>query len=348
MRRGDRVPGRGATLLSGPEDYGLTAEETLAHTLSGPPPADFDAFWSEFREEVASLPRTWRNAVDPDEPTEVIISSVRSVRIVARVSCPPGPLAAFRGGVITSHGSGAEASFPQTPEPWCDHGMVTVRLRVRGYPPSTWDLPDCRWDWILRGIESPETWILRGAVADVIQAFRGLRGWLGDDRPIGIHGESLGGGLAVMAAAQLTAMGDPPHRLAIGLPSFGDWAWRAGRYCNGTGGLVNEFLTTMRQDADRLVERMGLLDAAHHAPRVPAPTLVKLAELDDVVPAPSAASIANALPPDQLWRWITRYGHFEGGLADLRRHAVFERMHPAFLDPAQEPEAVFAAHAPAS
>ncbi|TVQ55079.1 MAG: hypothetical protein EA377_04070 [Phycisphaerales bacterium] len=332
------MPGKGVTLISQPEDYGLTADETLAHTVSSTPPADFDDFWSEFREEVESLPRAWRNAVDPDEPTEVMVSSVRSVRIVARVSCPPGPLAEFRGGVITSHGSGAEASFPQAAEPWCEHGLVTVRLRVRGYPPSTMDLPDCRSNWILRGIETPETWILRSAVADVIQCFRGLRAWLGDDRPIGLHGESLGGGLAVMAAAQLAAMGDPPHRLAIGLPSFGNWAWRAGRYCNGTGALVNEFLNTMRQDADFVVQRMGLLDAAHHAPRVPCPTLVKLAELDDVVPAPSAASIANAMPQDQLWRWITRYGHFEGGIADLRRHAVFERMHPVFLDPTRPPD----------
>ena len=325
-------------MLSQPEDYGLTAEETLAQRVSGVPPGDFDAFWSEFREEAESLPRIWRNAVDPDEPSEVIVPSVRSVRIVARVSCPPGRQADYRGGVITSHGSGAEASFPRAPEPWCEHGLVTVRLRVRGYPPSTWDLPDCRSDWILRGIETPETWILRGAVADVIQCFRGLRAWLGDDRPIGLHGESLGGGLAVMAAAQLAAMGDPPHRLVAGLPSFGNWTWRAGRYCGGTGALVNEFLISMREDAEFLLERMGLLDAAHHAPRVTCPTLVKLAERDDVVPAPSAASIANALPPDQLWRWITRYGHFEGGIADLRRHALFERMHPGFLDPTRSPD----------
>jgi cephalosporin-C deacetylase len=327
-------------LISGPEDYGLTAEQTLGHRAHVERPEGFEAYWREVREEIVTLPERWVGSIEPG-PNEVRIASARDVRVIARVTVPEAPVA---GVVITTHGSGAAEVFPEEPEPWTEHGAATVRLRVRGYPPSTIDVDDLRAGWILHGIDDPDAWILRGAVVDLVQTCRCARRHFGPDLPISLHGESLGGGLAVLAAAQLAALGDPAHRLALGLPSFGDWRWRRDRYCNGTGGLVNERLRIMRRDADALMRTLLLFDGALHAPAVTSPTLCKLALADDVVPAPSAAAVFNALGGER-WRFVTSFGHFDGGIADGRRHVLFERIHPVFLDPRADPQKTIARHA---
>ncbi len=267
----------------------------------------------------------------------LIIPSMRSVRVIARMTMPKQKP---RGLVITTHGSAAEPEFPDELEPWLKRGLATLRLRVRGYPPSTLDIGDLRDEWIMHCIESRDGWILRGAVADVVQAFRCARRKLGADMPIMLHGESLGGGLAVIAAAVLESLGDPPARIAIGLPTFGDWRWRRGKYCSGSGRLVNKLHERLRLASDELLMTLELFDAAFHARGVRSAVLCKLACLDDVVPAPSAAAVFNALPGlpgEQKWRYVVRYGHFDGGIADARRHAVFERLHPVFLEPTVDP-----------
>jgi cephalosporin-C deacetylase-like acetyl esterase len=99
--------------------------------------------------------------------------------------------------------------------------------------------------------------------------------------------------------------------------------------------------------ADRragVYELLRLHDAAIHARRVRCPALCKLALRDEVVPAPAAASVFNALgtDPGRKWRHVTRYGHFDGGIADGRRHAAFERLVVEFLDPGREPDETMA------
>jgi cephalosporin-C deacetylase-like acetyl esterase len=324
-------------VISEPEDYGLNAEQTLAHRLDSTalPPEGFDEFWRETRGAIEAIPASFRGTLE-GPINQVVFESWRAVRIVGRLTLPMRAGAAEGtpcGAVITSHGYETEDCFPEAPEPWTERGLATLRIRVRGYPPSTMDTGDLRHDWILRGIESREAWIARGAVVDVIQAYRCLRRRFGPELPISLHGESFGGGLAVIATAQLAAMGDPPFRLAIGLPSLGDWRWRAGRYCNGSGGRVNATLELMRQEADRVIATLLMCDAAIHAARVTSPVVCKLAIRDDVVPAPSAAAVFNSLQSPLKAAFTTSYGHFEAPLSDLRRHAQFERLHPEFFDP---------------
>jgi len=146
-----------------------------------------------------------------------------------------------------------------------------------------------------------------------------------------------------MAAAQLSLMHAGPARLILALPSLGAWPWRTLRYCNGAGGQLNILLDALRgEDRDNLLRGLLLYDAALHARHIAAPTLAKLATCDDVVPAPSAAAIYNAIGATHKWRFVTRFGHFEGGLADARRHAIFERMQVDFAEPDRSPEQVIA------
>lgn len=325
-------------MISVPEDYGLGPRETLQHTASASQPEFFDAYWQAFREEVAALPLRFHGSLD-GEVNPVTLTSIRSVRIAARITMPPVSVKPS-GIVITTHGYAPEAFFPNGPEPWTDQGLITVRLRVRGFAPSTIDMPDFGAQWILHKIEAAESWILRGAVADLIHTCRCARArW--PMLPLFVHGESFGGGLAVISAAQLAAMSEPPDRLVLALPSLGDWSWRAGRYCNGAGALVNAMLNSFRQEAHRLMQTLLLFDAALHARSVTMPALCKLACRDDCVPAPAAASVYNALASNEKWLFATYFGHFDGGLADVRRHVMFEKLHRSFLDPAHPPAWTF-------
>src|SRR5690606_12115974 len=94
---------------------------------------------------------------------------------------------------------------------------------------------------------------------DVFQACRAVRNWIlgrrGDgvdaepeptDHPlVFLYGESLGGGLAVIAASQLAGRLPRAHfidRLALGLPSLGDWPWRLAHPAQGTGADVAKVL----------------------------------------------------------------------------------------------------------
>lgn len=318
-------------MISAPEDYGLSPRETLQHTVAASRPEAFDTYWQAFRDETTTLPLRFHGSLD-GEVNPVTLTSIRSVRVAARITMPPASVEP-RGVVITTHGYAPEAAFPAGPEPWTDQGLITVRLRVRGFAPSVIDTPDFGAQWIVHKIEAAESWILRDAVADLIHTCRIARTrW--PKLPLFLHGESFGGGLAVIATAQLGAMSEPPDRLVLALPSLGDWGWRAGRYCNGSGALVNAMLSSFRQEAHRLMQTLLLFDAAIHAQSILVPVLCKLACRDDCVPAPAAASVYNALASHEKWLFATQYGHFEGGLADLRRHVIFERLHRSFLDPA--------------
>jgi cephalosporin-C deacetylase-like acetyl esterase len=343
-------------VLSSPEDYGLSEDETLAFEVGDEPPAGFDAFWAAFREEIATLPSAWRGTVDGPRG-QVMIESVRGVRVIARLSMPvPKPRAV----VITTQGPRGQPSddspdmllaaaiagepdmFPESPEPWSEAGLATLRLAVRGYPPSTLDIDDLRPDWILTKLGLADSWIVRGAVADVVQAYRCARRHFGPEMPIGLHGDSLGAGLMAIAAAQLSAMDDEPFRMVLAHPDLGAWRWRSERYCGGPGGRVNEALIAMREDGPRILDTLLLYDATFHARQIRCPVLCKLAGRDDIVPAPAAAAVFNSIPAGRKWLYRTAYGHFDGGLADSRRHRIFTQINRMFLDPSMPPEAVMA------
>ncbi|MCA9295864.1 MAG: acetylxylan esterase [Phycisphaerales bacterium] len=350
-------------LISAPDAYGMTPAETLAARADTDQPDGFEDFWREFREDCLSCPAHWHGPHEHRQPAGrnddadpageralVWISSVRSIGVAGDLWLPsPEPRAI----VVVLHGAQAEDAFPAQPDAWFADNVASLRLRVRGYPPSTRDCGDLRAHWIRHGLEKPEAWILRGAVADVVQAVRGCRRVFGDAMPIIIRGDSLGGGLAIIAAGQLAAMQhdegrnvvsdranetaeaiDAPasvDRMVIGLPSLGNWRWRAGRYCNGMGADINLFLEQLRAEAPTMLEQIRLFDAALHAPAVRCPVLTKLALCDDTVPAPSAAAVINALGSEHIFRHVVAFGHYDGGLADARRHVMFERLANDFI-----------------
>ncbi|MBL9030624.1 MAG: acetylxylan esterase [Phycisphaerae bacterium] len=348
-----------------PEDFGLGEVATLAHVADGARSSQHGTVWKAWQAAVFSgtprlAPRSPAES-DPSDPSATHqFESALSVRIGCGLAMPRQP----RAGVVVLHGYEGVPALARTLEEQqglVERGAAVLAVRVRGFPGSQADCPRLAartgpgggGEWIVDGLEEPASdrglgcaWALAGAVADATNAVRALRDYLvrhGVERPpVFVRGESFGGGLAVLAAGALADRGAGPDRLAIGLPSLGDWAWRLaqqGDRCGGTGRVVRRFITDHREREDAIVALLRAFDSAVAARRVRCPVLCKLALRDDAVPAPAAAAVYNALgtDPGLKWRFVTRYGHFDGGLADLRRHAEFERMAEEFLDPSREP-----------
>ena len=362
--------------MTEPEDFGLPPVRTLAHLAADTPAPGHNAFWQALIADLARVDPDLAptSSPDPSDPTQThkLWSLPQRdpsragdaplgspVRLGASLLDPPKGVEA-RAGLVALHGYATPSPLSGERDRWravTDRGVRVLAIRVRGYPGSSRDVGD--WltpsafggGWITRGLdrgasdaEGPgaRAWSLIGAVADVLQAVRALRATLPVKTPIALAGESFGAGLATIAAG-LLERDAPVQRLAIALPSLGNWAWRFEqatlRRGTGTGWEIGLFMEHHRDWHDGVERLLRLTDAAIHARQVECPVLCKLAMRDDVVPAPAAAAVFNALgaAPGLKWRFVVPYGHFDGGLSASRRHVLFERCRAAFLDPRREP-----------
>ncbi|MCA9311689.1 MAG: acetylxylan esterase [Phycisphaerales bacterium] len=329
----------------GPRDFGFNARETLAFVLDSTPPPGFTQYWSRWRDIVWSKPATLSPATSEAHTRHGathVVASLGDVQVGCRVSgAAPG---SARGVVITSHGYGPPDTPMDDRDPWTSRdGMAVIKVRLRGFPGSdveTGDLTAAPYGHICTGLEGDDpmlTWAVSGSVADLLNVFRAARLLYGREIPISIHGESYGGGIGVVAASQIFG-DDHVHRLALGVPTLGGWRWRLEqRVTAGAGWDMARFIESHPALRERTTELLALFDAVVHARRVVCPVLCKLALRDEVVPAPTAAAVFNALgsDPGRKWRFVTDYGHFDGGMDDLRRHVEFERLIGEFLDPAR-------------
>lgn len=364
-----------------PDDFGMTPQQALAHVADRSIPPGFLQYWSNWAEEVWTLRPVLRPHVESGGGALTgraavpgvthTVESTRGVRLGCRVTVPARALGSPRGVVVRLHGYEVAESEPLTDAPaegLIARGVAVIQVRVRGFPGSCFDVPnlsDHPTGYITHGLERPDEWILPRAVADVVTVARAALTHFGPATPLGLWGESFGAGLAVIAAAQLV-VGPPwnsapaltrpatrgPYRMAIGLPSLGDWSFRLRsavmeRSTQGVNHEIARFITLHRREEHEIRRSLAYLDAALHARRVMCPVLCKLALRDDVVPAPAAAAVYNALgtDPARKWRLIMPYGHYDGGLANARQHALFDRAACEFLDPAVSPEAAAAQHA---
>ncbi len=352
-----------------PDDFGMSAIQTLAHVADPTPAPSHSAFWNHWHATVwAEEPRlVSRAAPDPSDPgaTEEFLS-VRHVRIGCRLIEPPGGLRSARAGCVVLHGYSMVPSLAADAERWesaAARGLAVLLVRVRGYAGSRVDcgpLSLHETGYISLGLDAPQhkpedamVWVLPQAVADAANACRALRTRLGGEHPVFLSGESFGAGLAVLAAAGLSSHGSgefEPARLALGLPTLGDWLWRHERVLSvmvlrggadrsTINGQIADLLARSGPARERVLSTLRLCDAALAATKVRSPTLCKLALRDELVPAPAAAAVYNALAtaPGVKWRFLTPYGHFEGGLKNARRHELFRRCVDDFLDPSRSP-----------
>lgn len=257
-------------------------------------PEDFDVFWDSTREQLWQLDlRTERRLIETSADGDITLEIVSFVSLGrVRVSAhflqwqddEPRPL------VVSSHGYGGRC-LPRWN--WARQGVNVLAVDIRGFGLSHSALPHpSRWGYVLTGIESPETSVVRLAVCDYMQAARVGRSLLGErvSRCV-FEGVSFAGGLALMAQA----VTDDADLLAVGVPTFG---WAEGRNLFVKAGSGAEISNFVAHRPDRLEDTMVVLryfDAVNFADRIRCPTVLALGLEDDVVPAKTVYGIANHL-----------------------------------------------------
>ena len=300
-------------------------------------PPDFESFWTKTHEELNSIePNVRRTPVTCErhsslELFQLTFQSLGGVEITGySLGWPddtPRPL------VVHSHGYHSQCEIQWK---WAEVGYNVVGIDIRGFGRSAGAVPaPSRWGYVLTGIESPETFVLRGAVCDYGRTME-----LACDLFAGrivrrlTYGFSFAGGLALMAEA-LWKMSD---LLILGVPTFG---WAEGRYFlvkSGSGAEVVQYLKERPEATEDIMLVLRYFDAVNFAGMVSCETLIGLGLNDPVVPAETVYSIANhfvapceimefpvshtALPEEQRWaefesRWLA-LGRGEGELRPMR------------------------------
>lgn len=257
-------------------------------------PEDFDVFWDSTREQLWRLdPDIERRSVETAHDTGIRLEIVSFVSLGGiRVSAyflywpddDPRPL------VVSSHGYGSKCR-PRWD--WAARGVNVLAVDIRGFGLSRGALPNpSRWGYVVTGIESPETSVIRLAVCDYMQAGRVGRLLLGERVSRCVYeGVSFSGGLALMAQA-VTADAD---LLAIGVPTFG---WAEGRNLfvkAGSGAEISNYVTRRPDLLEDAMVVLRYFDAVNFADRIHCPTVLALGLEDDVVPAKTVYGIANNL-----------------------------------------------------
>lgn len=287
-------------------------------------PEDFDVFWDSTRLQLErqdpGIERVAHRRQDAAglHGEAVSFMSLGGVRIAASFihwkDRTPRPL------VIYSHGYGGRCR-PRWD--WAVQGLNVFGVDIRGFGRSRDALPDpSPRGYVLTGIETPETSVLRMAACDYMQAVRVARLLLaGRVSRCVFQGVSFAGGLALMSAAVLGSA----DLLAVGVPTFG---WAGGRHVfvkSGSGAEINRYLEERPEQLEDVMEVLRYFDTVNFAERVHCPTLVGIGLRDEVVPAKTVYGIANhlggpceimefpvshtSLPEERLWegfesRWL--------------------------------------------
>lgn len=280
-------------------------------------PNDFAEFWHSTRLQLERVdPQVERTALASTksrliEGEVVSFTSLGQVRISAYflhwTDERSRPL------IVHSHGYGGECR-PRWD--WAKSGLNVLGVDIRGWGMSRDALlRPSRWGYVLTGIESPETSVLRLAVCDYMQTARvGQLLCPEVTNRLVFHGVSFAGGLALMSESVLKAA----DLLVVGVPTFG---WAEGRNFfvrSGSGAQISTYLDLRPEFVDDVMLVLSYFDTVSFAEEISCPTLVGLGLRDEVVPAKTVYAIANHLggpheimefpvshsdhPEEQLWK----------------------------------------------
>lgn len=267
-------------------------------------PADFFEFWDSTRARLDSD--------DPDVRTERLghLGDVVHSDVSFR-SLHGAPIHGYclrwrddrpRPLVVHAHGYNSCAELQRT---WSRSGCHVLGFDVRGFGRSRTAVPDPSPDgWVVTGLQSPETSVLRGAVCDYARALEIARplieGQSGAVSRVVAHGHSFAGGLAVLAAGAARSRAD---LLALGVPTFGWFSRRRSLRPGGSAAELNAFLDGCSPEDERGVgNTLAYFDAVNSADLVRVPAVVGLGRIDPIVPAETVYAIINHLRVDhEVW-----------------------------------------------
>lgn len=278
----------------GDATYGWTIDDLLDPEPLPPQPDDFVEFWHGVSEEADALEPSLRMGRRIDAPEDIAdthdvfearYTSIGGRDLGAWVVLPKGDVEPTLN-LTFGHGYGGRA-YPEL----FGHCMLptdaTILPCVRGMPELSLseDLPSTAQEHVLVGIESKETYVLRGCVADLWRATAELDHLVGVHRRA-YHGGSFGGGLGAFAL-----MGGRYARGTLHVPTFGNHPLRVTLPSIGSGAALSKLWET----DPSVLDVLAYFDAATAASHVQTPTMVSIALWDPAVPPPGQVAVHHAL-----------------------------------------------------
>jgi cephalosporin-C deacetylase len=278
---------------------GYSREQLLAVTPPDTEPPDFADFWRATYAETLALRSATavRRIWSPDPGTavsEVRFDSLGGARLGAFVSRPQNS----RGGLVVGHGYGVFAA------PVLRRDLTVIAPCIRGFGLST--APEFPWmsgQHVLCGIQSRETYILRGAVADLWRAATVLLELYPDTAANLVYsGGSFGGGLGALALPW-------DRRLRAGsldVPTFGHHPLRLRFPSNGSGESVRQY----HAEHPEIEAVLAYFDAATAATHIRVPVVCTPARFDPAVVPPGQFAVNNAIPAEYRQTFVLEAGHW--------------------------------------
>ncbi len=270
---------------------GYTFDELTRVSAPADPPDDFSAFWGEtYRiarardEDLYPTLTAWDETDTPGvEVCRVRYTSWDNAVIHGWITRPVGrdPIGLLVGG----HGYGGR----DAPEPhWSASGFICLFPVARGFPPSTDPrYPDEAFSHVIHGIETRDSYILRGCVAEIWHAVSVLTSLYPEYAShITYFGGSFGGGIGALALPW-----DPRVRRAfLAIPTFGNHPLRMSYPCVGSTLALQKYV----QKHPEAWEVLRYYDAATAATFCEKPVITTAALFDPAVTPPGQYSVANS------------------------------------------------------
>ncbi len=265
---------------------------------------DFDEFWTCARAELDAVAPRYRLHLDRKRSTKkrrIYLVEMRSLGSETIRGYYAEPVAEGKyPAVITFMGYGSEA--------WCpDADAAPERVEfVLSHRGQGLNQPENRYgDWVVSGVESPETYYYRGAFMDAVRAidFVASRSKV-DTRLIFAEGGSQGGALTLAACAldDRIAAAAPYVPFLNDFPDYLEIApWPASALLPAA-----QSLGISREE---LLETLSYFDIKNLAGRVRCPILMGFGLQDTVCPPHTNFAGFNLLRVPRKWMVYTRRGH---------------------------------------
>ena len=278
---------------------GHTQEQLLA--IRGPEePAGFKEFWEETCKLVRTMTPTYfieRELWSPNADERIYRIRVKNwdnTEFVMTIARPEKSL----GGLVIGQGYGNPAG-PMTSE----YGLTTAFACVRGLGLSQCkDIPWHCSKHVMHGIQSKETYILRGVITDQWMTASVLLDMFPDTADnLNYRGASMGGGMGALLLPW-----DARFKAAwLDIPTFGA-AIRFDHQSVGSGESCRQYI--LEHPEARAV--LAWFDASAAAKYIRIPVCVTPANFDPCVAPVGQFSIANAIPESCKTLFIRETGHF--------------------------------------
>ena len=254
---------------------------------------NFLSFWEEtlgllnklpFAVDIADFKETDDGLLLQNVTFQSLDNAVIHGYLLTQQNIDPSPL------IVYTHGYMGHCDVVWS---WARQGASVFGIDIRGCGQSKNAVPQpSPHGYVLTGIQSETTSILRGAVCDYIRGIQ-VACELLQNKPQAtvLHCKSFGGALACMAAA-LTPYAD---LLVAAVPTF---AWAEGRrklVTQGSGAEINTYLKIHADLEQHIMKVLSYFDTMNFAPLIECDSFIGVGLQDSVVPAETVYAFINHL-----------------------------------------------------